>query len=405
MNIEKNTVEDRPFFCKAPFHALEITPQGETRICCKMPAVPIKNEQGIAFKVNEDKMSHIWNSPWLNNFRQRFINGEKPAECKMCWDDEDAGITSYRKQLSGCEVDITDPTLGLLVLKLSNKCNCACRICSFWLSSLWQTELVKTNRWNDKFNYFVIDNERDKINENNWEEFKQSFTNLKQLLIYGGEPLINFEVLKILNYLADSGLSKNINLGLNTNGTVTSPEIFDLLTKFKEVNLYFSIDDIGERYDYQRWPAKHKSVFRELKELHGIYEPTNVKISWYLTISIFNIFNLSDIMDEFAKLPKFKINFDNIIHDPALLAPYNLPEDIKPALLSILDNVNWNDRNWDNDSNYLVNIKNFVNLYKSPYGRDDYINRLDELLYIDDVKRKQDWRTTFPILYDLLTKQ
>ena len=404
MNTDQKIIEQQPFFCKAPFHGIEITPQGETRICCKMPSVAIKDEQEIAFKVNDTKMSDIWNSRWLNNFRQKFINGEQPTECKMCWDDEAAGITSYRKQLSGCEVDIKDPKLDMLVLKLSNKCNCACRICSFWLSSLWQTELVKTNRWDNKFNYFVVDNERDKINENNWEDFKQAFTNLKQILIYGGEPLINFEVLKILNYMSDNGLSKNINLGLNTNGTVTNLEIFNLLSKFKEVNLYFSIDDIGTRYDYQRWPAKHANIFQDLRELHETYERTNVKICLYSTISIFNIFNLDEILDEFSTFPKFKINFDNIIHDPSLLAPYNLPEEIKPQLLAILDNVTWKGRNWDNNSNYLTNIKNFVNLYKSPYTRDDYINRLDDFLYTDDVRRKQDWRTTFPVLYEMLSR-
>jgi hypothetical protein len=122
----------------------------------------------------------------------------------------------------------------------------------------------------------------------------------------------------------------------------------------------------------------------------------------YATISIFNIFNLAEILDEFSTFPKFKINLDNIIHDPSLLAPYNLPEEIKPKLLAMLDNIEWSGKNWDNNSDYLSNIKNFVNLYKSPHTREDYMNRLDDLLYVDDVKRKQDWRTTFTVLHGLL---
>jgi sulfatase maturation enzyme AslB (radical SAM superfamily) len=388
-------------FCKAPFSSLEIIPTGDARICCKMPATSIPRPDGSLYRVTEDNVSVIWNSPWLNDFRQKFINGERPAECKMCWDDEAAGIFSYRKQLDFMKVDIVQPKLKSLVLKLSNKCNCACRICSFWLSSLWQTELEKSNRWDNKHTWFAEENAKDKITEENWEDWKSHLHSIDRLFIYGGEPLINFEVLRMLDYLVDNNLSKDITLILNTNATVINDKVTNIFNQFKEVLLYYSIDDINDRYNYERWPAKFSNVVRDLTELHETYVRTNVNIALYSSISIFNVLHLNEILTEFKKFPKFKINFDNLIHDPRLLSIYSLPESAKIKVKESLELVDWN-QYWDNPADHKTNIRNFLDLYKTDYTGREYIEKLDDLLGIDDGRRKQDWKTTFPDLLTLL---
>ena len=389
-------------FCKAPFTALEITPTGDTRICCKMPATSICKPDGTKYRVNEDGISKIWKSEWLLAFRQRFLNGERPIECKMCWDDEAAGITSYRKQLAHKDVNVENPNLRMLVLKLSNKCNCACRICSVFLSSLWQIELTKSNRWDpNTFREFNEENAKDKITGDNWGEWKTYLHEIDTLFIYGGEPLINAEVLQILDYVVDNNLSKNIMLVLNTNATIINNKISNTFVQFKEVYLHYSIDDIGARYEYERWPAKFPNIMRDLDKLHSTYERTNVKISFYLTISIFNVLHLNEILIEFNKFPKFKINFDNIIHDPALLSLYSLPEPIKIKVKESLNLVNW-EQYWDGSADHKNIISNFLDLYRSNYTTSQYIEQLDKLLSIDDLRRKQDWRTTFSELYALL---
>ena len=394
-------------FCKAPFSSLEIIPTGEARVCCKMPTVAITKEDGFPHLVTDTKLSTIWKSQWLADFRQQFIKGERPAECKMCWDDEAAGIYSLRKQLNdlndGTQINLKTPKLSSLVLKLSNKCNCACRICSFWLSSLWQTEIEKSNRWDTKNTWFAQQNAKDKITEDNWEDWKLHLGTINRLFIYGGEPLINFEVLRMLNYLVDNNLSKNITLILNTNATVINNDIFNIFNQFKEVMCYYSIDDIFNRYNYQRWPAKFSNVISDLTELHDSYERTTVNISLYTSISIFNILHLNEILTEFKKFPKFKINFDNLIHDPKILSIYSLPENIKTEVKKTLASVDWN-QNWDNPADHKTVIENFLDLYKTEYSEKEYIEKLDELLAVDDVRRNQNWRETFPELFNLLSK-
>lgn len=390
------------YLCKAPFSLLEIVPDGSFRVCCKQPANPIKRPNNTVYRINEDHIDDIWYSPWMNNFRQRFINGEKPEECKMCWDDESAGIISYRKQLSNLDIPLENPEIHSLVLKLSNKCNCACRICSFWLSSLWQAEELKTKQFDPKYNWFIELNDAPKITQKNWEPLKEKLRKLKVLYIYGGEPLINDEVLLVLRYLVNEGHSKSITLYLNTNGTVINDEIIGLLEKFEHTEVNFSIDDVFHRYDYERWPAKYVSIFRDLHEFHEQYNQPNIKVVLYTTLTIFNVLYINEILSEFKKLPKFKINFTNMIHEPYVLSLYGLSEDVKPEIEKRIRAIEWH-ANWEYSCNADILI-NFMYLYKNDYTASDYIVQLDNKLGFYDTRRKQDWRNTFPDLYMLLNQ-
>ena len=93
----------------------------------------------------------------------------------------------------------------------------------------------------------------------------------------GGEPFMIKDHFKILMHCVEKGYAKNIDIHYNTNGTQLPPqEIFDLWSCFKHVEVAFSIDDVGEPFEYQRHPAKWREVnqnlikFKEMKDTqHG----------------------------------------------------------------------------------------------------------------------------------------
>ena len=89
------------------------------------------------------------------------------------------------------------------------------------------------------------------------------------------------------------------------------------------------------------------------------------------------------------------------LHDPRLLSIYSLPESAKIKVKESLELVDWN-QYWDNPADHKTNIRNFLDLYKTDYTGREYIEKLDDLLGIDDGRRKQDWKTTFPDLLTLL---
>jgi len=76
----------------------------------------------------------------MKDFRQQFLDGEKPEACKKCWAEEDAGRNSkrlnaksnmeYLKNIGEINYhDLEPKNIYYMDLKLGNICNFQCRIC------------------------------------------------------------------------------------------------------------------------------------------------------------------------------------------------------------------------------------------------------------------------------------
>ena len=94
----------------------------------------------------------------------------------------------------------------------------------------------------------------------------------------------------VLRKSVELGYSHEQMIHYNTNGThLPSRDIFDLWKHFKRVEIAFSIDDVGEQFQYQRHPANWKEVNHNLVEFKT-YQTHNMEFQICTTISIFNIF-------------------------------------------------------------------------------------------------------------------
>lgn len=389
-------------FCKAPFAQLEVTPNGECRVCCKISTLA-RTEDGRYMTLLNDSFDDIWNSKYYKDLRQKFLNNERPPECYKCWNDEASGIQSLRLQTEGLYADLESPKVHALSLKISNKCNCACRICSFWLSSLWVQELKKTERYPVEHHRYIQLSKETKLDKNgNLESIKEMMKHLERLFVYGGEPLLDSEVLQILRYCRDSGESKHIRLIMNTNGTVMNTEILELFKSFDNTSLYFSIDDVDARYNYERWPAKWEKVSKTLAWVNQSPAHPGLQKCLYASISVFNVLYMGDILQAFGEFENMPINLDNIIYDPPLLSICNLPEDVKPKVKEYIDSIRWDIPRFEFAFDYASNIKAFMDQKVSPYTREQYIEEMDKLLGVDDERRGEKWREVFPRLYEIL---
>lgn len=319
-----------------PFNSLEISPDGTCKICCKIDA-NIKKDDGTDFNVLYDKLDDIWNSKDINQLRNKFTSNQKPVECWRCWTEEESKVKSLRLQSMHHRVDQLKPEITYLSLKLSNKCNLACRICSPALSSLWQTQFKKLN-WDltpiEMFKTIDID----KFQGDRLQSLQHISKNLTHLLIYGGEPLVNDEIINYLTYLTTVGISKNIQLTLNTNGTIYTDSLIDTFLKFKSVDLFLSIDDIDTRFEYQRWPAKWSKIHNNISNYALVKDKINVE--FYPTVSVLNICNIEEILERLTTY-NIPITFNNIIHEPELLSIRNLPKLCKNKLIDDISSINF----------------------------------------------------------------
>ena len=388
-------------FCTMPFNSLEVSPDGTCKVCCKIQT-DIKKSNTEYFNVLNDDINDIWHSVDLQLLRKKFLKNERPEECRLCWTEEESNVKSLRQQTATGIADLENPKVTYLSLKLSNKCNLACRICSPHLSSLWQTQFKKLNLDLQPVEMFkTIDLE--KFQGDRLLSLHRLSTDLTQLLIYGGEPLINDEVIAYLEYLADSDISKNIQLILNTNGTVYSEKIISIFRKFKRVELFLSIDDIEKRFEYQRWPAKWDKIDSNIKNYAAL--KGNINVEFYPSISVLNILNIEETLTKLSSYG-IAITFNNIIHDPRVLSIRNLPKESKLKVIQRISNIDFTkfnfNKSYPDPKNALISFIQLDNDVGLDLSVIDYLNIFKQYMSVHDEFRHTPLKEYIPELWSLL---
>ena len=91
-------------------------------------------------------------------------------------------------------------------------------------------------------------------------------------------------------------MNKNdVTISYNTNASILpTNKLINLWKQFKLVQLSFSIDDIEDRFDYQRYPAKWTEVTNNLQWFID-NSPVNCMFSVNTTVSILNYDNLDNL--------------------------------------------------------------------------------------------------------------
>ena len=314
--------------CPLPWTSLEIGVNGGVAPCC------LYKGQLPDVKVYKTDLKTIQHNEYMEDLRTQFKNGERPAGCDRCWSEEDAGKDSKRinsiykmkKSLKGWTPD-SKPSLKFIDFKLGNVCNLKCRICVSWSSSKWAQEELDYGE-----NPVALKN----LKEGGWpkqqpqffEDVKDSLAEAEFFEFTGGEPFMIYNHFKMLEYCVEKGFAKNQDIHYNTNGTqLPGREIFDLWKHFKRVEIAFSIDDVGEPFEYQRYGANWKEVNHNLNQFK-IYQTMNMEFQICTTISIFNVFSLAKIALWVRQFdPKFF--YVNTCFDPPYFNIQTLPKQIK----------------------------------------------------------------------------
>jgi MoaA/NifB/PqqE/SkfB family radical SAM enzyme len=151
-------------------------------------------------------------------------------------------------------------------------------ICGPRNSSAWKQELE-----------LPLDFRKVKVNSL-WQNL--DLTSIRSIHFNGGEPLLNKEHVEFLKSIP---VKSQVHINYNTNGTIQpTQELMDLWSEFKLVQLDFSIDDTGQRFEYQRFPSKWDQVCDNLKWFVD-HCPVNCMFAVNTTISILNAANIDSL--------------------------------------------------------------------------------------------------------------
>lgn len=315
-----------PKICILPWVSVETTPTGTMRACC-LSTEEIHHDQQ---KLTVDKgLSAAYRSSSMVQLREQFIKGERPSSCQRCWAEEDAGRTSKRqwhlRKFAGQTAQVrwheTQPEqLWFLDLKLGNICNLKCRICGTWSSSKWAQEEIDFQTITDpkltRAYTQLKQGQWPRQSNNFWNDLKSLLPQIRYIEFTGGEPFLIKEHVELLQKAVDLELAKEINIHYNTNGTVWDQDLVQVWQHFNSVEIAFSIDNIGQRFELERSGAKWQEVCQNINYAKLLrHQSKNIRLQVCMTMNIQNVYYF-DQLSNWAMEQGFDMVYVNMLHDP-----------------------------------------------------------------------------------------
>jgi MoaA/NifB/PqqE/SkfB family radical SAM enzyme len=329
-------------FCVLPWVSLETSPVGSVRPCC-LAEDELRDDHGNKFNLLTAKFTTIQNSQDMLRLRQQFLDGKQPSTCRKCWREEQAGRTSKRMhtldRLKHMINQVEEWTLDakplmFLDLKLGNICNLKCRICGSWSSSTFATEelanLGPDKNKKDSFHYTMLQQGAwPRENPVFWTEIDQVVDHIEYIEFTGGEPFMIQEHFDLLQRLVDRGLAHKIEIHYNTNGTQYPKQAEAIWQHFRHVEIAFSIDDVGARFEYQRTGAHWTEVLINLDLYRSLRRRrTNISLQVCATVNVFNICYLEEL-SHWIEHEQFDFVYWNMMHEAYYFSISTLPEAAK----------------------------------------------------------------------------
>tara|TARA_S200000501_G_scaffold314163_1_gene305942 strand:+ start:113 stop:1309 length:1197 start_codon:yes stop_codon:yes gene_type:complete len=315
-------------FCIAPFTSVRIGTRGYISPCCRLE----KKYTEYHDKKREsaqDGIAKYHTSDYMNYLRKKFLNDERPAECRVCWLHEAQGYQSFRMEANRLHKILFQKDyeryLKLLKkdnlqkpsevsLELTNLCNLKCMMCSGTSSS----QLLKENH---KLGFELDMNQKDF----DWRTSTKmkiiqeivDNENLEILNLSGGETFMIPEIFHLLKKLK----GRDVKVLCTTNATQYNKKIVDTLQGLKNLHLMFSIESTGKQNDYLRFPSNWDNVQSNVKNL--MKDLPNATLNINCVIQNLNLLYADQLVD-FAFENKIYLRFD-IIDYPHYLKLTNLP--------------------------------------------------------------------------------
>jgi MoaA/NifB/PqqE/SkfB family radical SAM enzyme len=338
-------------FCVLPWVSLETSPVGTVRPCC-LAEEEIVDDAGNKFDLNSANFRDIQNSRYMRDLRQQFLDQKRPQSCRKCWREESAGRVSKRMHtldrlkhmIADQEWTSTAKPLMFLDLKLGNICNLKCRICGSWSSSTFAAEELQWLRRDedrkDNYHYRALRaGAWPRENPTFWSEIEGVIDQIQYIEFTGGEPFMIQEHFDLLQGLVDRGLAGNIEIHYNTNGTQWPDKAESIWQHFKTVEIAFSIDDVGARFEYQRSNAVWTDVCANIERFRDMRARNpNIRLQVCTTVNVFNVYYLEEVA-RWISLQQFDFVYWNMMHEAYYFSVSTLPDTAKQAIAERLQSA------------------------------------------------------------------
>ena len=335
-----------PTFCLAKWNqvSLHLT-NGMTNSCYHPPLHKIDATQ------LDKNPAALHNTAQKIEERQKMLAGDRPKGCSYCWNIEDTGGTSDRIYRSGEPWAIQDfesivgkPmdsewTPRYVEVNFNNACNFKCSYCSPQFSTTWAQEIDRYGQYptspaHNAPEHFdgdrkpIPNREHNPYREAFWRWWPTLYKNLKHFRMTGGEPLMDTNTYKVLQWVIDNP-KKDLHLNVTSN---MCPPDYKLKNKYfdmvKRICLdehvehfmqFVSVDAFGEKAEYIRhglnWAYFQDTVEEFLERI-----PARNSVTFIITYNNLSVTSLDKLLEYIRQLrQRFSTTYQRIWFDIPLL--------------------------------------------------------------------------------------
>lgn len=365
-------------------------------------------------QIGVDDFDNFHNTENKLQARQTMLGSQWPGQgCEYCRDIEAAGGTSdrlFQNQIPDVypkELD-QDSTLvnvapTILEVFFANTCNLKCIYCEASLSSAIQAEDKKFGGSMFKDLRFDENNRYQDLAPKFWQWFEKNYLSLQRLQILGGEPLLQKDFFKLLDFFEHNphpGLEFNIVSNLSVPRSVVdkaSEQMKRLIEskKLKRVDIQASIDCWGPGQAYVR-SGLELSLFEE--NLTSLIDKQCFRIGLLSTICSLTIPEMQALVDKHRAWSNKKEIFwymHLVLPEDSIFSPAIFGSDFLVKQLEIVYNQLSSDT-WDQKQTRDV-LLGIIKKVKSVNGVNK--NKQVELIeYLErvDSRRGTTWKQSFP---------
>ena len=319
-------------FCSLVWNHQYVHTNGSFKYCCATNQ-KILDKKNIPYHINNTSFEQVWNSDFMKQTRLKMIKSEPIEACVKCVEQEERGYTSMRRVDNKDEYINSTRSDGSVEhfpksveVHYGNLCNLKCKMCSQNYSNQIGKELIEMGEDDPEWLNWVM---KESGNVNNWTNnltveykwFKNEKINNKlikwisdhseEICILGGEPTIIPEFWNIFDYCEKNNTLKDKRFTIVTNLTNVNPRVRQWLPKLKHWTIWGSVDGIGARTEYIRYPSNWNKIVENLtvyKEL--IKEKKNGQIVFSPAIQLLNIDQLDELLYWFLEFSEDRWNMN-----------------------------------------------------------------------------------------------
>jgi molybdenum cofactor biosynthesis enzyme MoaA len=335
--------EDRDYYCSYKFKYLKIDLVSNATYNCHAA-----KQHAIDFSWLSNNPRQLFNTPINVAERQMMLANQRNVSCEEnCWPLEDNGAVSPRIWQNGkikTHADVyTQPEI--LEIKLNDNCNLSCSYCCKEYSSAWRRDLDTNGNYtidtgDSRYQLTSRDKIMIKVSQQEVKNTKQfqmllteikSFASeLKEIVITGGEPLLDNQLFDVLDAVSNSSAVINIYTGLGVDAK-RFQRMLDKIKQLPTAMISVSAECTHKFYEFNRYGNRWTDFIDKIEVL----QKTGIEFRFSTAISNLTVFGLADFIRYFVD-QRIGLVF---VNQPSMMAPYVLDPDTKQQIMQHIQSL------------------------------------------------------------------